>query len=166
MNASYCVLLVEDDQNDVLFMERAFRKANIPNPICVAHDGREAIDYLSGTGRFANRNQHPLPCLIILDLKMPRMTGMDVLQWLREQPVLYCLPVIVLSSSSHRNDVERAYRLGANAFVLKPGSNEERGKLAQLIKEFWLELNEPPMMVTEGIEAAERFHCIGVPAAT
>src|SRR5687768_12255012 len=100
MNASGCILLVEDDQNDVLFMERALRKAHVPNQVCVSHDGREAVDYLSGTGPFADRNQHPLPCLIILDLKMPRMTGMDVLQWLREQPVLSCLPVIVLSSSS------------------------------------------------------------------
>lgn len=163
MSASSCILLAEDDPNDVFFLEKAFREVGLSKPLAVAHDGREAVDYLSGTGQYADRNTHPFPCLMILDLKMPRMSGMDVLQWLRDKPVLYCLPVIVLSSSSRRHDVERAYRLGANAFVAKPGSNEDRAKLARLIKEFWLELNEPPMMCMEGIEAAEKFH---LPPAT
>lgn len=158
MNSRFHILLVEDDENDVAFLERAFREAQIQNPLRVARDGQEAIDYLAGSNEFADRTQHPLPCLIVLDLKMPRRSGMEVLQWLREQPVLRCIPVIVFSSSAQRYDVERAYHLGANAFVVKPPSNEKRLELARYIKGFWLTFNEPPMMCTEGLEAARLFH--------
>jgi CheY-like chemotaxis protein len=150
----FVILLVEDDDNDVFFLKRAFKEAGIENPVRVAHDGQHAVDYLAGAGNFANRAEHPLPCLVILDLKMPRKTGLDVLRWRREQPILHCIPVIVFSSSAHRNDVERAYQLGANAFVVKPSSNEERRDLAAFIKGFWLRFNEPPLLCVESIEAA------------
>jgi CheY-like chemotaxis protein len=158
MSRQLAILLVEDDENDVFFLKRAFEEAQIDNAVQVARDGQEAIDYLSGTKDFANRSRYPLPCLIILDLKMPNKTGLEVLDWLRQQPVLRCIPVILFSSSAHRNDVERAYRFGANAFVVKPPSTEDRTDLARFIKGFWLRFNEPPMMCTEGLEAAQRFH--------
>jgi CheY-like chemotaxis protein len=158
MSDKSSILLVEDDPNDVFFLQRAFTAAAIDNPLSVAQDGQEAIDYLSGLGKYADRARHPLPCLIILDLKMPRRTGMDVLQWLREQPVFRCIPVIVFSSSAQRYDVERAYGLGATAFVVKPANNERRSELAALVKGFWLEFNERPLVCTESYEAAHEFH--------
>src|SRR5688572_6438278 len=94
------VLLVDDDANDVFFMKRAFKDADLRTPLSVAHDGQEAIDYFSGVGKFSNRLLYPLPCFLILDLKMPRKTGLEVLQWLRDQPVFRCLPVMILSSSA------------------------------------------------------------------
>lgn len=158
MSLQFDILLVEDDENDVFFLKRAFKEAEILNPLRVARDGQEAIDYLAGIGEFADRTRYPLPCLMILDLKMPNKTGLEVLHWLREQPILRSIPVILFSSSAHRYDIERAYRLGANAFVVKPSSSEDRTDLARLIKGFWLRFNEPPMMCTEGVEAARSFH--------
>jgi len=160
------VLLVEDDENDVFFLQRAFDAAGVQNALHIATDGQHAIDWLSGAGEYADRAKHPIPCLLILDLKMPRKTGMEVLQWKREQPLLHYLPTIVLSSSAHRYDIERAYRLGASAFVVKPPSTEARTALARFIKGFWLEFNHPPLACTEGVEEAMKLHqAIEVPPA-
>lgn len=100
---------------------------------------------------------YPLPRLIILDLKRPRKTGMDVLRWLRENPVLECLPKVVLSSSADRRDVERGYRLGANAFLVRPSTVDERLKLVKPIHHFWLRLNQPPMILTDSPEFVQAF---------
>jgi len=150
-------LVAEDDGNDVFFLQRAFLQAKIENPLHVVGDGQEAIDYLSGEGKFSDRSLYPLPHLFILDLKMPRKTGLDVLLWLQEQPELRCLPVLVLSSSAQRTDIERAYELGANAFVVKPASLERRVELAKVIGTFWLEFNEGPIVCTEGLEFARKL---------
>ena len=157
MKHMYCLLVAEDDANDVFFLERAFKEADVQNPLQIVHDGQETIDYLAGVGNFSDRSKYPLPYLLILDLKMPRMTGMDVLKWLQDQPELRSLPVIVFSSSAHRLDIERAYQLGANAFVVKPSSLGRRADLAKLIKEFWLDFNEAPAVTTEGLEAARKL---------
>jgi len=141
----------------VFFLQRAFQQAKIENPLHVVGDGQEAIDYLSGEGKFSDRSLYPLPHLFILDLKMPRKTGLDVLLWLQEQPELRCLPVLVLSSSAQRTDIERAYELGANAFVVKPASLERRVELAKVIGTFWLEFNEGPIVCTEGLESARKL---------
>ena|ERR1051325_3497436 len=138
------LLIAEDDENDVFFLRHAFGQAEITNPLHVARDGQEAIEYLAGEGKYSDRAQHPKPCLLILDLKMPRRNGVDVLKWKREQPQLDCLPVIVLSSSADQDDIELAYALGANAYVVKPGSIKKRTGLAMGIKTFWLEFNAPP----------------------
>ena len=157
MRYLYCLLIAEDDENDVFFLQHAFKEADVQNPLHIVHDGKEAIDYLAGAGKFSDRSKYPLPYLLILDLKMPRMTGLDVLQWLQEQPELQCLPVIVLSSSAHRLDIERAYQLGANAFVVKPSAVSKRTDLAKFIKGFWLDFNEAPAVSTEGLEAARKL---------
>jgi len=151
VNSRRSFLVAEDDENDVFFLQRAFQQANIENPLHVVRDGQEAIEYLSGVGKFSDRTIHPLPHLFILDLKMPRKTGLDVLGWLQEQPELRCLPVVVLSSSAHRTDIERAYELGANSFVVKPASTQKRIQLAELIKGYWLQFNEPPAVCAEKI---------------
>lgn len=152
------LLLAEDDDNDVWFLQRALAEAGVENPLHVVHDGEQAIAYLAGEGEFANRDEFPLPYLMILDLKMPRKTGLDVLSWLRTQEALSCLPVIVFSSSAHPHDVEQAYRLGANSFVVKPGSTSRRTEFARMIKSYWLDFNEPPTVCVDGVEAARKLH--------
>jgi CheY-like chemotaxis protein len=154
MRLDSTILLAEDDDNDVFLLQHAFESAGIRNPIAVVRDGQQAIEYLTSQGEYSDVNRNPLPSLFILDLKMPRRNGMDVLGWLRQQPGLGCVPTIVFSSSAHRKDIERAYRLGANAFVVKPSSNERRIQFAMHLKGFWLAFNEPPIMCTEGLEAA------------
>jgi CheY-like chemotaxis protein len=144
MTNDFAILLAEDDENDVFFFERAAREANITNHLSVVRDGQQAIDYLAGSHQFADRNKYPLPCLIILDLKMPRRTGLEVLEWLRSTAALRLIPVIVFSSSAQPDDIERAYQLGANAFVVKPPSVEKRLEFARLVKGFWLHYNQPP----------------------
>jgi CheY-like chemotaxis protein len=138
------ILLVEDERNDVFFLEYAFESAGITNPLQVVEDGQQAIDYLAGIGKFANRTQYPIPCLVVLDLKLPVKMGLDVLRWIRQQPALQTLLVIVLSSSRDPYDVDEAYRLGARSYLVKPLSMSERLEVAKAIKYYWLGLNELP----------------------
>src|SRR5207249_12207698 len=121
MNTSFTILLAEDDANEVFLMQRAFQKAGLKNPLHVACDGQEAIDYLSHQGQFNDTTRYPSPALMLLDLKMPRKNGFEVLEWLRQQPGLKPLIVVVLSSSSLITDINRAYDLGANSYRLTPG---------------------------------------------
>lgn len=145
MSNDFPILLAEDDENDVFFFKRAVREAAIMNELFVARDGQEVIEYLCGTGEYSDRERYPLPCLLILDLKMPRKHGLEVLAWLRSQAAWKNLPVIVFSSSAQPEDISRAYDLGANSFVVKPISVEQRTELAHLIKGFWLHYNQPPL---------------------
>ena len=138
------ILLVEDEENDVFFLKHAFEEVGILNPLQVAQDGKEAMDYLSGHGEYADREQFPLPCLILLDLKLPRVMGFEVLQWIREQPALKSLVVIILTSSRLEPDIEKAYKLRANAYLVKPSTPTELRAIATGIKQFWLELNHGP----------------------
>jgi len=130
--------LVEDDSNDVFFMKLAMEKAGISNSLHVARDGKEALAFLRGVGKFADREQYPLPCLILLDLRLPHMSGFDVLKWLRERVEFQMLVVIVLTSSNQDCDVEAAYRLGANAYLVKPANPGELFEKIKAIKDFWL----------------------------
>src|SRR6266702_14731 len=138
------ILLVEDDKNDVFFLQYAFETANISNPIQVAADGQQALDYIAGTGPYADRTRFPFPCLVLLDLKLPVKMGFDVLRWVRKQPALQSLLIVVLTSSSENEDVDEAYRLGARSYLVKPLSVPTRLELANLIKNYWLELNQFP----------------------
>jgi CheY-like chemotaxis protein len=151
---SNTILLVEDEENDVFFLKHAFEEVGIPNPLQVAEDGQEALDYLSGHGEYADRERFPLPCLILLDLKLPRVMGFEVLKWIREQPALKALVVIILTSSCLQPDIEKAYELGANAYLVKPSSPPELRELAAGIKQFWLSLNLCPVVVEEFLELA------------
>lgn len=114
------ILLAEDEEDYVLLIQRAFAQAKIPNPLHVVWNGQEAISYLKGEGKYANREEYPLPDLFLLDLKMPRVSGFEVLQWIRSQPGLAPLRVLVLTSSDQIRDVNEAYKLGANSFLVKP----------------------------------------------
>jgi CheY-like chemotaxis protein len=140
------ILLVEDLEEDAFLLQYAFKRAAINNPVQVATDGQHAIDYLSGHDRFADREKHPLPCLILLDLKLPLKMGLEVLEWIRGQPppVKHTI-VIVLSSSVHEGDIARAYELGANAFLVKPSSSAILAQMCAALKLFWLVHNDPPI---------------------
>ena len=144
MKREQYVLMAEDDENDVAFARRAFAQMEIAALLHVVEDGQEAIDFLSGAGKYSDRNPQQLPSLLMLDLKMPRKTGMDVLKWIREQERLQTVPVIIFSSSVHPAEVEAAYRVGANAFVTKPSGSPERTELVRMIKGFWLTFNQVP----------------------
>src|SRR5687767_5955728 len=113
------ILQVDDDPNDVFLLQHAMKKIGMHNPIQVATDGQQAIDYLQGAGKFADRARYPLPCLVLLDLKLPYVMGLDVLKWIRQQPGL-ALVVLLLSASADDEDMAAAYRLGANGFLVKP----------------------------------------------
>ena len=154
---SKTILLVEDEENDVFFMKQAFEEVGILNPLHVAVDGQEAMDYLGGHGAYADRERFPLPCLTLLDFKLPRVMGLEVLKWIREQPELKTLIVIILTSSRLGPDIERAYQLGANAYLVKPSTPQELRETAQGIKQFWLALNQGPAV---GQKSAQP-HCQG-----
>lgn len=141
MNELGPILLVEDNSDDVFFMQRAFKAAAITNPLHVAEDGDKAIEYLSGAGKFADRTAYPLPCLILLDLKLPGKTGLEVLAWVRKQAEFTTTIVIVLSTSREPRDIHEAYRLGANAYLVKPTSPAQLAELIGAIKTFWINHN-------------------------
>ena len=132
---SAVILIVEDDPNDVLFLTRAFKKANIRQALRVARDGQEAIEYLAGTGPYQDRDQYPLPCLVILDVKLPKKNGLEVLQWLRHREGLGDLPVVMVTSSEENGDKDQALRQGIEAYRVKPVSFEQLLKLAEDIRQ-------------------------------
>ena len=131
------ILLVEDEENDAFFMQWAMNSAGVVNPIHLVSDGREAIDYFRGTGRFTDRKEFPLPCLVLLDLKLPYVMGLDVLKWVRQQPGVAAI-VLILSSSGAETDVVAAYRLRANGYLVKPSSPNKLVEMAKAIKNLWL----------------------------
>lgn len=135
------ILLVEDNEDDAYFMKRALRGAGIENPVKLVEDGKQAIEYLSGAGKFADRTAHPLPMIVFLDLKLPLKSGHDVLEWIRAQPQFAKLIVIVLTSSSEPLDLNRAYKAGANSYVVKPATAEQLLETAKAFKLWWLGQN-------------------------
>ncbi|MDX2232661.1 MAG: response regulator [Leptolyngbyaceae cyanobacterium bins.349] len=142
------ILLVEDNPNDVLLVQRAFRKASITASLQVVNDGDAAVDYLSGAGIYGDRFQYPLPVLILLDLKLPRRSGAEVLDWLQQQPLLKRIPVVILTASREYVDVNRVYDLGANAYVVKPVMFDDLVAIVNTLNLHWLVLNEKPQTET------------------
>lgn len=140
------ILHVENDPNDILLVQRAFREVAIPHPVQVADNGERAVEYLSGQGEFADRTRYPLPCLIFLDLSMPRMNGIEVLTWIRQQPLVKRIPVIIFSSSKHNRDVSAAYDMGASSYMVKPVSYRELVEQVRAFKAYWLSKSELPDM--------------------
>ena len=129
------ILLAEDNPNDVFLVQRALQELGIANPLAVARDGLEALQYLTGEGQYSDRERFPLPMLVLLDLDMPLMTGFDVLGCLRRAPEFKDVPVVVFTGSSLSPDVARAYRLGANSFLVKPADIEQlKGSLKETIQ--------------------------------
>ncbi len=146
------VLVVEDDINDVLLLKRAFSKSHPVSPpaLTVVADGESAVRYLGGDGEFGDRERHPLPSLVLLDLKLPRMSGHEVLEWRRHQTRLVRIPVVVMSSSQQASDIARAYDCGANSYLVKPVELKVLVEITGALQRYWLHFNE-----TIGLSTAE-----------
>ena len=146
MNETPTILLVDDSENDLLFMRAAFKKAEFNSPLQEVHNGEEAIAYLKGDGPYGDRDKFPLPAVMLLDLNMPMKNGFDVLNWVRtQQSGLKRLSIIVLTASMRPEDIERAFDLGANAFLVKPGTMEDLTGMIRCLRD-WLQYNRfPPL---------------------
>ncbi|PYJ00267.1 MAG: two-component system response regulator [Verrucomicrobia bacterium] len=144
MTNSAAILLAEDDPDDVLLTQIALERARLANPLHVVRDGVEAIAYLAGDGAYADRSHHPLPILLLLDLNMPRVNGFQVLDWLRKHPLLYRLPVAVLTTSDHDPYTARAFALGADSYLIKPPNAEALLALVQRLHAYWMILRDLP----------------------
>jgi len=138
------ILLVEDNPDDVELTLRAFKQNNIFNKVIVAKDGLEALDYLLGKGMYAGRDVKDLPVVTLLDLKLPKIDGLEVLKTIRQNEVTKLIPVVILTSSTHEKDVVNGYKLGANSYVRKPVDFTEFIKAIKLLGLYWLIWNEPP----------------------
>jgi len=137
-------LYAEDEESDILLLQHAFSNAGIRNPMHTVGDGRAAMEYLAGSGPFADRAHHPLPGLLLLDLNLPYWSGIEILVWLRQQEHLRRLPVLIFSSSSRPDDIAKAYDAGANGYLVKPSSFNEFEALALALRDFWLLQNHMP----------------------
>ena len=135
------ILLVEDNEDDAFLMKRALKEAGVVNPLVHVEDGKEAIDYLQGEGKFADRDAYPIPAVVFLDLKLPLKTGHEVLAWIRKQEELKSVVVVVMTSSNEPSDLSKSYELGANSYVVKPPTPEQLKAMALAFKWYWLEFN-------------------------
>lgn len=142
--SSKVVLLIEDNLDDERLTLRALRKNNIMNEVVVAYDGLEAVDYLFGTGSYAGRDMEVMPAVVILDLKLPRMSGLDVLRQIRSDERTKKIPVVVLTSSDDESQIEESYELGANSFIRKPADPAEFSEMVLQLGMYWLLLNRTP----------------------
>lgn len=138
------ILVVEDQEDDILLLKRAFRKAQVTTPVQVVTDGEAAIDYLSGKREFADRDRFPIPGVVLLDLKLPRKSGHEVLEWIRSHATLRRLPVVILTSSRESIDLDRAYDLGANSYLVKPVEFDSLTQMVQTLGLYWIKMNQGP----------------------
>lgn len=141
MHQHRVVLLVDDSENDLLLTRAAFKAAGFNSPLHELRNGEEAIAYLKGAGHYSDRSKFPLPAVMLLDLNKPQKDGFEVLKWLRTQPEFKRMPVIVLSASKRTEDVERAFDLGANSYLVKPGAINELVAMARCLRD-WLRYNQ------------------------
>jgi len=144
MVAQKGILLVEDNPDDVLLAKRALKKNKITNEVAVVGDGAEALDYLFATGEYEGRDQDDRPTLLLLDINLPKVGGLDVLRRIREDEHLRTIPVVVLTSSKEEQDLAESYSLGANSYIRKPVDFDKFVDAVQQLGMYWLVLNEPP----------------------
>ena len=147
MTDSFPILVAEDDPNDVALLRRALAKTGLTGAVRFVSDGREAIEYLEGHGRYADRGEFPFPHVIITDLKMPRLNGLELLEWLSSHPECHIIPTILLSGSALDEDIVTAYKLGANTYFAKPTNAHDLIALVQSLKDYWSRSQVP---VVEG----------------
>ncbi len=138
------ILLVEDNPDDVALTLRAFKQNNISNEIVIARDGAEALDYLFGTGKYKGRDNKNLPVVILLDLKLPKKDGLEILKEIRENELTKFIPVVILTSSKQESDIVNGYKLGANSYVRKPVDFNDFVAASKALGLYWLLWNEPP----------------------
>jgi len=142
MNDVSTILLIEDNPDDTELIEYAFEKAGVANPLVAVADGDAAVAYLGGTGAYADRTRHPLPALVLLDLKLPRRSGFEVLRFLRSQEATRHTPVVVLTSSNQHDDIQRAYEVGANSYLVKPVGRDALIEMVKSLNAYWIKLNQ------------------------
>ena len=147
MDTKRLILIVEDDEDDITLLQAAIRRAEVRNPVKVVRDGAEAIKYLEGVGAFEDRLAYPFPGALFLDLKLPKLNGFDVLQWMKEHKECKVIPVMVLTASAVERDVTKAYQMGANSFMVKPSSLDKLTELVDLAFRFWSMCEIPPLPV-------------------
>ncbi len=138
MKRAAIILVAEDNPDDVLLLHMAFEKAGFPTRLMEVSDGAEAIRFLKGEGRYADRTKYPLPHLVLLDLQMPTVSGFDVLAWIRQQHEFKSLPVVIVTTSSYGPEIQRAYELGANSFLTKPVDFTEFVDAVRTMADYWL----------------------------
>jgi two-component system, response regulator len=141
------ILLVEDNPSDVNLTKRAFEKEHITNDLVVAEDGQEALDYIFGNGKYANRDINQLPTIILLDLKLPKISGLEVLKKIRAAEKIKRLPVVILTSSKEEQDVAASYDLGVNSYIRKPIDFNQFAEAIKYLGLYWLVINEPPPLL-------------------
>jgi CheY-like chemotaxis protein len=152
------ILLVEDSDDDVFLISRAFKNVGLVTPLLRATDGQDAIDYLSGKDIYADRVKFPMPSLVLLDIKLPFISGLEVLRWIRGQAPLVALPVVMFTTSNQECDVRSAYSARANAFLVKPARLEECTNIASVIKQFWIDANIAPPLEIAGNSPQPEVH--------
>jgi CheY-like chemotaxis protein len=138
------ILYVEDEESDVILFRHVLERAGIQNPLRTVHDGKAAKEYLAGTASFEDRQRYPLPGLVLLDLNLPYWSGLEVLDWIRQQPQLRRLPVLIFSSSNRPDDIARAYDLGANGYLVKPSALGDLRSMVLALRDYWLLHNRMP----------------------
>jgi CheY-like chemotaxis protein len=144
LKAGAIVLLVDDREDDVILTQQAFSRATVPNRLCVVRDGAEAIAYLQGEGKFADRAEFPLPDLLLLDINMPKVDGFGVLQWVRSNPTHQSLRVVMLTTSDDMGDIDKAYAMGVNSYLVKPLKFDSFVELVGFLLRFWFENSRAP----------------------
>ena len=147
------ILFVEDNEDHVLLIRRAFLKENPTTPLHVVTSGEEAIEYLEGAGRYSNWWEFPLPTVVVLDLNLPGIDGFEVLSWIRKQPGLRTLRVVVMTCSELDQDVNLAYQLGANSFIVKPAALEDLIQMIEVSQSYWLRFDQAPEVFRAGTTA-------------
>jgi CheY-like chemotaxis protein len=157
MREAQMFLLVEDNPDDSLLLRQAFNRGNLLNPMHVVTSGEAALEYLQGSGRYANREEFPLPSVVLLDLRLPGMSGLEVLRWIRSQSTLQTLRVIVLTSSESLQDVNQAYKLGANSFLVKPMDLDHLCRMTEALQGYWVWLDSAPE-VSRPAPLKQKYH--------
>jgi len=145
MNDQQTILLVDDSENDLILMRRAFKKAKCNSPLQEVRNGEQAIAYLKGEGPYGDRDKFPLPAVMLLDLNMPKKNGFDVLAWVRSQPLLRRLAIIILTASNRSEEVDRAFDLGATSFLVKPIALEDLATMMRHLCD-WVQINHFPAL--------------------
>jgi CheY-like chemotaxis protein len=143
------ILLAEDNEDDIFLMERAFKKAKLTNPLRIVSDGEQALAYLKGEGIYADREQFPFPALVLLDIKMPRMNGLELLSVIRQDPQLRRLVVIFLTASNLDRDVNQAFDLQVNSYLVKPSDTDGMVETLDKVRDYWLRINQYPLCPAE-----------------
>jgi CheY-like chemotaxis protein len=145
MDERFPILIAEDDENDALILQEALRKIGVRNPVHFCRDGTDVIAYLCAEGPYSDREMHPFPRILITDLKMPKMGGLEILKWLHAHPECNLIPKVVLSASKQTRDIQEAYKWGVNSYIVKPASYKRLLEILKLFFDYW-EMCEKPQL--------------------